>query len=399
MKINKLSLVFILLFVLLSMTMVPWIGGSNAIAADKIKIGTIMPISGPLSILGMSFGRGYAIITEFINEKGGVKVGGKSYELEIINEDSKGSAEASRTSALKLIHRDKVDFITGGILEPAIEAIYKVCLDNGVLFAAQNANIPGHPADISPDKVLQVRVFHSHDETHGIDIDYLKKAYPEAKKIAIAAPDIGYEPMIEDFKTRVAKEGLEVVFAEKWQWGTTDFVPVYTRVLASKPDAILAMVSGQAQYQLMAARQLGFQGVFISNSPLAPEVFLAVAGPDDVDNLITNGMHSDKPTAEIAKVIKRWKEKYNDAFVPDSLMGFDAVWVLVQAIEKAQSLDAKKVMAAFESMTNIGDLQTAFGPAKMGGMERFGTNRSLIRPLALTHLKKGKLVHADYIMP
>ena len=58
MKINKLSLVFILLFVLLSMTMVPWIGGSNAIAADKIKIGTIMPISGPLSILGMSFGRG-----------------------------------------------------------------------------------------------------------------------------------------------------------------------------------------------------------------------------------------------------------------------------------------------------------------------------------------------------
>ena len=159
------------------------------------------------------------------------------------------------------------------------------------------------------------------------------------------------------------------------------------------------MVSGQAQYQLMAARQLGFQGVFISNSPLAPETFLAVAGPDDVDNLITNGMHSDKPTAEIAKVIKRWKEKYNDAFVPDSLMGFDAVWVLVQAIEKAQSLDAKKVMAAFESMTNIGDLQTAFGPAKMGGMERFGTNRSLIRPLALTHLKKGKLVHADYIMP
>ena len=399
MTIRKLNLVFILFFFLLSMTMVPWISGSNAIAADKIKIGTIMPMSGPLSILGMTFGRGYTIIAEFINEQGGVNVGGKSYQLEIINEDSKGSAEASRTSALKLIHRDKVDFITGGILEPAIEAMYKVCLDNGMLFLAGNANIPGHPADVSADKILQVRVAHSHDETHGMDIAYLKKAYPEAKKIAIAAPDIGYEPMIDDFKARAVKQGLEIVFAEKWQWGTTDFVPVYTRVLASKPDAILAMVSGQAQYQLMAARQLGFKGVFISNSPMAPQVFLSVAGPEDCDNLITNGMHVDAPTDEIAKVMKRWREKYREEFISDSLWGYDAVWVLVQAIEKAQSLDAKKVMAAFESMTNVGDLQTAFGPSKMGGMKRFGCNRALVRPLALTHLNKGKLVYSDYIMP
>ena len=181
--------------------------------------------------------------------------------------------------------------------------------------------------------------------------------------------------------------------------GTTDFIPVYTRILASKPDVILAMVSGQAQYQLMAARQLGFKGAFISNAPLAPEVFLAVAGAEDCDNLITNGMHTDAPTAEFAKVIKLWNKKYKEDFISDCYGGYDSLWILIQAIEKAQSLDAKKVMAALESMTNIGDLQTLFGPAKMGGMERFGCNRVLTRPVPLTHLKKGKLVHADYILP
>ena len=165
------------MIVLAMVLMIPGYGITPVHGADKIKIGTITPISGPLSILGMSFGRGYQLLADTINEKGGVNVGGKRYLLEIINEDSKMNAEASRASALKLVHRDKANFIVGGILESVMEAIYKVCSEAGVLYAQQNANIPGHPADISPDKMLQVRVFHSHDETHDMDIKYLKTAY------------------------------------------------------------------------------------------------------------------------------------------------------------------------------------------------------------------------------
>lgn len=395
-RINSIMVVFIFLF---PAVLTHFSINSEAIAAEKIKIGTIMPISGPLSIVGMTWTRGFEMYAESVNKQGGITIDGKKYEIKLYSEDSKASAEASRSSALKLIHRDRVNFILGGILETAIEAIYNVCDDAGILFGATNANIPGHPADVSPGKDLQVRLAISHDETHHIDLAYLKKNYPGVKTIAISAPKIGYEPMVEDFKREAAKKGFEVSLVEWWQWGTTDFIPVYTRVLASKPDAILAMVSGQAQYQLMAARQLGFDGVFISNSPLAPEVFLAVAGKEDCDNLIVNAANTQDNTDEIKKVISMWQEDYREDFVGDSLYGYDALWVLVQAIEKAQSLDSKKVMAALDSMTKTGDLMTTHGAGRMGGKERFGVNRTLIRPLAITHLKDGRIVDSQFILP
>lgn len=372
---------------------------SSAFAAGTIKIGTIMPISGPLSIVGMTWTRGFEIFAEEINEKGGIHIKGKNYKLKLYSEDSKASAEAARSSALKLIHRDDVDFVLGGILESVIGAVYHVCKDADIFFGATNANIPGHPADVSPDKKLQVRLSISQDDTHNIDIKYLKKHYPSVKKIALSAPEIGYDPMIKDLTKKASQYGMTVLPAEIWQWGTTDFIPVFTRILSSKPDAILAMVSGQAQYQLMAARQLGFEGVFISNSLLAPEVFLAVAGPEDCDRLIVNAANTQDNTPKIQKVIKRWEKNYREDFIGDSLYGYDALWILVQAIEKAQSLKSEAVMAALDQMTKEGDLLTTHGQAKMGGIERFGVNRTLIRPIAITHLKKGKIVDSQFIMP
>ena len=149
----------------------------------------------------------------------------------------------------------------------------------------------------------------------------------------------------------------------------------------------------------MAAKQLGFKGVYISNAPLAPEVFTSVAGPEDCDDLIVNAVNMQDNTDEIKRIINMWEKNYKDPFVGDSLYGYDALWVLVQVIEKAQSIEAEEVIAALDSMTNEGDIITTHGPGKMGGFERFGVNRTLIRPIAITHFKKGKIVQSEFFMP
>lgn len=205
--------------------------------------------------------------------------------------------------------------------------------------------------------------------------------------------------MIDHFKSKAEARGFEVVFVEKWQWGTVDFLPVFTKILAAKPDVVLAMVSGQAQYQLMAARQLGFKGPFYSNSPLAPEVFLNVAGAEVCTDLIVNAVNTQKSNAPIEKVMALWAKAYKEPFVSDSLLAYDAVWILVQAMEKAQSLEPQQVMAALEGMTALGDVQTLHGPGKMGGMERFGVNRVLVRPVAISHMDKSEVVYAGFIQP
>jgi ABC-type branched-subunit amino acid transport system substrate-binding protein len=189
---------------------------------------------------------------------------------------------------------------------------------------------------------------------------------------------------------------MNISHVEIWTFGITDFIPTYVKLLASKPDAIMAMVSGQAQYQLMAARQLGFKGPFFSNSPLGPDVFVRVAGPQVCTDVFCNGLNPDEPTPAMKEVIDRWQKKYKEPFVSDSIIAWDAGWILAQAIRKAQSVDPKEVVTVLHAMSNKGDLQTSFGPGYMGGKSRFGVNAVLIRPMPISHITNGKIKLIGY---
>ncbi len=133
-----------------------------------------------------------------VNKPGGVKIGNDTYKIELISEDSKGSAEGASTAASKLVTQDKVEFVLGAMLEEEMAAINEVTEPAGVLYATGEHQHPGsRQQDVSADKTSPVRPFINHDDNQPIDLDYLRKTYPKAKKIAVSAPDIGYEGMIE----------------------------------------------------------------------------------------------------------------------------------------------------------------------------------------------------------
>lgn len=379
----------------------PTTTGAPSGETKVLKIGTIMPQTGPLAILGLSFTRAWDIYAEDVNSAGGVKIGNDTYTIQFIHEDSKGSAEGAGTAASKLVNQDKVGLVIGAILESEMAAINQVTQAAGVLYAQANANIPGAPQDVAPDKPLQVRPFINHDDTQPIDLDYILQTYPQAKKIALSVPDIGYEGMVERIQAQVAARGMEIVAQEKWTWGTTDFVPVMTKLNGAKPDIIWAMVSGQANDQLKAARQLGFKGVFVSNSPLGADVFqVTVQDPVALTDVIVNSVDVTHPTPEIQKLMDAWKAKWpNDPFISDAVHAYDMPWVMVQIMQKAGTTDAATVVSTMEGMTNPGDLQTLHGPGYIGGADRFGVNRVLYRPLPLSRLMNGVIEFVGFKAP
>jgi len=383
--------------ILICLTSFIWSG--MAVAADKIVIGTILPLSGPISVVGLALKRGFEMRVAKTNEQGGLKMNGKTYQIEMIAEDTKMNPGASGSSALKLIHKDGAKIIYGGIIEPNIDAIYKAAKKAGIFYSIASVNIPGHPADVSDKKTNLVRLGPSFDDTHAIDLDYLVKSYPSVKNIVISAPDIGYEGMVKDFETKAMERGLKVTSVVKWPFGTTDFVPVFIKILAAKPDAILAMVSGQGPYQLMASRQLGFKGVFIANAPMGPDIFMAIAGKSSCDNLITNGVDLSNPTDKMKEIMDRWKKAYNEPFIGDCFLAWDGADLLLKAIDMAQSTDPAKLTAAFESLNKDGDIMTSFGKGKITGKDRFGVDRVLSRPVSITHMKEGKVVFSDFVNP
>jgi hypothetical protein len=71
--------------------------------AKTLKIGTIMPLSGPLSVVALAFTRGWELYADDVNNAGGVKIGNDTYTIELIHEDSKAAANDTNTAASKLV--------------------------------------------------------------------------------------------------------------------------------------------------------------------------------------------------------------------------------------------------------------------------------------------------------
>lgn len=357
-------------------------------APKSLTIGAIMPLSGPLSVPGLAWGRGFELYFDKVNEQGGIKVGIDRYLVKYILEDGKGNPEATSTAANKLVNQDSAKFVFGEILDAGALAITQATAPKKAMHVLTWVT-PGTKSDVNKDKPLTIRLGISGMDNQPPLVEQFAKLYPNIKRVAISAPDIGYEKMIDSVKAALEAQGKQVVYIEKWQWGTQDFVPTYNKVLANNPEAIWIMVSGQSAAQVKAVRGLNFKGVLIDDTPLDPDVHIRVTGAN-VGEILVSGMDITKPTEGMKEVIQRWQTKFKDPFVSDALPAFDTAALFVQAVEKSQSVDPEKIMATFEGMTTAGNLKSVFGDASIGGAKQFGVNRVLQRPVPVTRIMNGQ---------
>jgi ABC-type branched-subunit amino acid transport system substrate-binding protein len=173
---------------------------------EHITVGAILPLSGPISTIGMCFSRGYELYFEKLNAAGGLTIRNQTYLFDFKSEDSQMSPDAAAAAARKLIHQDGATFIFGAIIEAATAAINEVCAEANVPQFLLAINIPGFPGvDVSLDKPLTARPLVSFDTAFSIDFDYMLEAYPDVKTLAITYPDLGYEGMIESPISRWAR--------------------------------------------------------------------------------------------------------------------------------------------------------------------------------------------------
>lgn len=365
--------------------------GSTQAAEKTLKVGIIMPMSGPISFVGVGLARAVRIYFDKVNEEGGIQLGGDTYKIKLIAEDSKLDPTVASTAAKKLVYKDGAKYVFGAITPPVAAAIYQVCARAKALHLITWIDAPATPGDVSPKKHYAVRLNPTSDTNWKMNYDFIKETYPDAKTVYIIAPDVGL-PIETKAKKLLQERGLTLIGHELWPLGTTeDFTPYYTKALAAKPDIIQGAGSAQAGFQLRTARQLGFKGIFISDSPLAPAIILAIVGKEGSYDVITNGMDYSHPTPGIKESMERWAKVTDDPYFEDTPVTYAQAEAFVQALKKAGSVDVEKVIAAFESMTEPGSINTCWGPANMSGEKTFGVNRVLKRPVPLTRLMNGKI--------
>jgi branched-chain amino acid transport system substrate-binding protein len=367
-------------------------------AAEKVfTIGAIFPLSGRGATWGMAAQKAIVIKQKEVNARGGLNVGGEKYKIEIIWEDDKFVGATGRMAAEKLVNRDKVKFILGSQASAVILAVQPITERNKILFLVNS-----YSKDVlSADKPYSFRMVLTANEILQGMYPWLAKTYPQLKTVALIEPNdpSGY-PIEKDCQRVAAQNNIKVVFSQFYERGTSDFYPLLNKLILQKPDFIdfTGASPGDQALIVKQVRELGYKGKTFAGTTLNPPEFCKIAGQQNVEGHISNTHDL------LGAYTTEGQRKYYDDYIAIHGKPFDPVTpkyhvyldILVQAIEKAGSLDPTKVK---ETMEKIEEWNTIFGPTKFGGKEYYGIKRQIVTPVYISELVEGKLVNRGTLMP
>jgi len=402
--VKKTLLPIFLIIALLALPVFSACGGGGGGEEKTLTIGGIAFLTGPAAAGGMACKAGWELAVAKYNDAGGLKIGNDTYKIRLIVEDDAMSADQAATAATKLTQQDGATFIIGPLVDAIKNVVYPIANQAGALMAVvdtMNASwlikFDGN-TDVASDKPLYIRCHWSNDEITPYLLDYLQANYPNAKKVAVCGVTEACTPALFDWLEDVlAARGLQRVGdLEQIAPDCSDYNPPVTRLLSANPDAIFVAVSTPITWGFVtkAARELGFTGPIFCATHLDVGFTDTIAGGGNTDifgaGITLNDIDSlsqDVKDAHAAYLAKEYAEK--DEISDVYLVGYNGLWVLLQAIEKAQSVDPATVEKYYESLTNKGDLKTLWGDAYVGGVNTIGVNKVLCYPYTIDACMNG----------
>lgn len=368
----------------------------GAVAQEVLKVGGIGPLSGGGTAWGLAAQRGIEIAMEEINAAGGFKAGGKTYKLELIMYDDQYTGQGGKAAAERLVNQDNVKFIIGPVGSPPSLGVISVTNPAKVI-ALTDGYAPQILKNDTKDP-YNFRIYPTNIEFGPPLIKWLKENAPEVKKVAILAPNdaVGQSvagALAEDYR----KQGFEVVL-DLFERGIKEFTPLILRMMAQKVDAFEfdGNSPGDAGLMLKQIRQAGFKGKVIQIGGPGSDEIIEIAGPA-AEGFLSYGVFDwDTPAGKKLRPI--YEKKYGKGIINQFMPAFyHTVFMLVEAIKRADSLDTTKVRTALDGMDGFD--AGIYGPVKWTGKESYGVNRQLMIPYYLAEVKGGKLVTKAKFLP
>ena len=250
--------------------------GASVHAQEVLKIGVNGVMSGEAASWGLVNKYCAETTADIYNAKGGVDIGGKKYKLQIVALDDKNDPKVSVTNAEKLTS-DGIKYIIGPNIDTTALAVKPVmerskAMNFPYAFAKELYKAPANASVLGMVASYQVGP---------IMYDYLKTK-KGVKSIAFLARNESDAKNQQIEGVEAAKKlGLNVVAAsESYEPGTKDFMPVMTKVIKTKPDAIVLSGVAPADAPLLnkAARDLGFKGTLSTETAQDSKILAQVAG-------------------------------------------------------------------------------------------------------------------------
>lgn len=361
------------------------VGAADAARADTIKVGVIASASGPFAIWGKQFKEAI----EVYQALNGDTVNG--HKIEFIFKDGGGAKpEVTKALAQELVVKDQVSILAGFDLTPNALAVAPLITEAkipGVIFNAATSFV----TQKSPNFVRT-----------SFTIAQVAKPIAEhvaskggAKTAVIAVTD--YAPGVDGlkwFKAGFEGKGGKVLDEIKMPLNTTDFTPFLQRILAQKPDALIAFLPvGAPTFAFMKAYQengLAKAGIPFYGTGEMDETDLQALG-DAAVGTVTAYHYSAAHDSDLnRKMIAKLKQLHPDSVANLATVGaYDGVHIIYEIVKAG----GKDVMKGFEAVKSL-SWESPRGPVKMDP-----ESRSIVQNVYLRKVerdpKSGQLVNKE----
>ena len=361
------------------------------VSEDKILIGNVQDLSGPMKELGAVLPAGSNLYFKYINEQGGVH----DRQIEMMVEDHQYNPQKAVAAVKKLIEKDQVFCLYQVIGTSPCEAIRPILAESGIPLVAP-ATQSGSMSDMSREAAELI--FHTdtgYDKQTGILVDYILSQDSNAKIGLIYQDDDYGENVLKGAAAAEARTGISIQ-REAYQRGATDFAGQVANLMkGGATHVIIAGVVKEPIIVMKTAAAMGYAPQFFGTSPTMDHRVALAAGPAGEGFIASNFAYLWNSDAPSAVLYRELCTKYE---VPEAYMGmyhfygFATAQVLVEGLKRAGPYPTRnRLVNALETFNKWDG--GAFPPITYSQNDHAGTES-----VVLVQVKEGKqTVITDWI--
>ena len=331
-------------------------GNGLQAAEEVVRIGNIIPLSGPSASVGQQGRNAREMAVEEINAAGGIKSLGGA-KLEMLYADSESKPEKGVSEAERMINTEKVHILTGCWNSAVTYPTTAVAERYGIPFV-----VPVSVADkITEQGFKTVFRIAAKDSWWTRDQFAFLKDMQEEFKTEIKTLAFVYENgdwgkgFAGQWRALAEKNGYKIVLDEPYPSTTTDLSPVVQKIRRARPDALM-LVSNAADAILLtntlADYKVKLKAIIASGGGHADPSFLKATGSNARYLFDIVEWETDVNKPGVKEINEKFKARYGYNLAGESVDAYIAMYVIKDALERAGSTDPVKIREAL-AKTNL----------------------------------------------
>ncbi len=318
-------------------------------AYAEVKVGALFSVTGPASFLGLPEKQTLELLVDEANKQGGIN----GQKIKLIIYDTRTVDAEARKKFIRLIKKDRVDFVIGPTISGSTLAIKELAdkFKVPVISCASSGRI------VNPVAKYVFKVAPS--DYHAVEkvYDFLKSK--GKTKVGILTIQNGFGDSGRHALISIAKKmGIDVVADEKFRDSDKDMTAQLNKISKKNPDAIICWAAGSTPAIVAKNfKQLGLKSMLIMSHGVASKKFISLAGDASENIYLPAGRlliadklaDNDKFKSLLVNYKREYESKYKMAVSPFGGHAYDAFSIIKRVLQS----DNKDYVKAIESIKNM----------------------------------------------